>query len=197
MNKYIAILTTIIGLSIGAAAQATGSKDVETKGIGSVNAANIQAVKIANTSAEPVPVKAVSDRKPFQVRISVAPTSNGFASAFLALPAGKRFIIENISAVGRYPEGLKMETNFFCYIDTNGDGVGDIADITFHRIALTEQGTFDGTTVASANHKVLVFADELIGTTHYGITLQARLNAVTTAFAQSQVTFSGYLEDIP
>jgi len=93
-----------------------------------------------------------------------------------------------------------MEVNFFCYIDNNGDGVGDIADITFHRIALTDQGVFDGTAIASANHKVLVFADEQIGTGHFGVTAQARLNGTVTpgpAIVQAQFTFSGYLEDIP
>ena len=69
-----------------------------------------------------------------------------------------------------------MEINFFSHIDNNGDGVGDIADITFHRIALTDQGTFSGVSIYSANHKVLVFADELIGTGHFQVGVSARLN---------------------
>lgn len=90
-----------------------------------------------------------------------------------------------------------MEINLSTYIDNNDDGVGDISDIVFHRIALTDQGVFGGTAISSANHKVLVFADEQIGTGHFGVTLQARLNGSTTEFAQAQVTFSGYVEDIP
>ena len=90
-----------------------------------------------------------------------------------------------------------MEMNFFSYLDNNGDGVGDVADITFHRIALTDQGTFDGVAIFSANHKVLVFADEQIGTSHFQVGVQARLNGTTTGFAQAQVTFSGYIEDLP
>jgi len=117
----------------------------------------------------------------------------------LPIPAGKRFVIENVSVITRCPEGIRMEVNFFSYIDNNGDGVGDIADITFHRIALTDQGVFDGTAIASANHKVLVFADEQIGTGHFGVTAQARLNGQPppNSFSQAQFTFSGYLEDIP
>lgn len=140
------------------------------------------------------------ERKAFQARVSVTPLGTGFQYQVLPIPAGKRFVIENVSVIARCPEGLRMEVNFFCYIDNNGDGVGDIADITFHRIALTDQGVFDGTAIASANHKVLVFADEQIGNGHFGITAQARLNGSYTpgpAIVQAQFTFSGYLEDIP
>ena len=91
-----------------------------------------------------------------------------------------------------------MEVNYFTYMD-NGDGEGGIAAITFHRFALIDQGSFDGTSIFAANHKVLVFADEQIGTTHYQVGVQARLNVVPPAnsFVQAQVTFSGYLEDLP
>ena len=139
-------------------------------------------------------------RKAFQARAIVTPLGTGFQSAFLQIPAGKRFVIENVSVITRCPEGLRMEVNFFCYIDNNGDDVGDIADITFHRIVLSDQGVFDGTAIASANHKVLVFADEQIGTGHYGVVAQARLNGPappSPAFLQAQFTFSGYLEDLP
>lgn len=155
------------------------------------------------SSPAPLPVTVMKDpaeRKAFQARVIVTPLGNGFQSQVLQIPAGKRFVIENVSVITRCPEGLRMEVNFFCYIDNNGDGVGDIADITFHRIALTDQGVFDGTAIASANHMVLVFADEQIGTGHYGVTAQARLNAApppNPAFLQAQFTFSGYLEDIP
>jgi hypothetical protein len=154
------------------------------------------------SSPAPLPgpvMKDPAERKAFQARVIVTPLGNGFQGQTLQIPAGKRFVIENVSVITRCPEGLRMEVNFFCYIDNNGDGVGDIADITFHRIALTDQGVFDGTAIASANHMVLVFADEQIGTGHYGVTAQARLNAAPppNAFLQAQFTFSGYLEDIP
>lgn len=157
-------------------------------------------VRLTNSEADPLAVKVIGgqSRKPFQFRIIVTPTSTGNQSQNVAIPAGKRLVIENVSAVARCPEGFKMEINFFTYLD-NGDGVGDINDITFHRIALTDQGVFDGTFIASANHKVLVFADELIGTAHFGLTLQARLSGTPApnSFTQAQVTFSGYIEDLP
>jgi len=137
-------------------------------------------------------------RQPFQARLIVGPASTGIQTAYLAIPAGKRLVIENISAVARTPEGVKMELNFYTYLDNDGDGVGGIEDIVFHRIALVDQGTFDGTAIASANHKVLVFADSRIGDISYGVTLQGRLNGTigSPAFAQGQLTISGYLEDL-
>lgn len=161
-------------------------------------------VAIMFATAAAAPAFAQSDnpkkeRTPFQARVSVTPTGDGFSSALLDIPAGKRLVIENVSAIARSPLGYRMEINFFCYIDRNGDGVGDVADITFHRIALTDQGAFGDTSIAAANHKVLVFADEQIGTQHLKVVVQARLNAPLTGspFVQAQVTFSGYLEDLP
>jgi hypothetical protein len=138
-------------------------------------------------------------RTAFQARVIVTPLGTGFQSSFLDIPAGKRFVIENVSVITRSPEGMRMEVNFFSYIDRNGDNVGDIADITFHRIVLVDQGVFDGVQLAAANHAVLVFADEQIGTGHYKVAAQARLNGMppANAFTQAQFTFSGYLEDLP
>jgi hypothetical protein len=141
--------------------------------------------------------KTTAERRPFQARIIVTPLGNAFQTQFLAIPAGKRLVIENVSAIARCPEGQRMEINFFSYLDNNGDGVGDVADITFHRIALTDQGTFVGEAIFSANHKVLVFADEQIGTSHFQVGVSARLNGTATGPAQAQVTFSGYVEDLP
>lgn len=151
----------------------------------------------------PLPVAAIkepAERKAYQARIAVTPLGTGFQGAFLQTPAGKRFVIENVSVITRSPEGLRMEVNFFCYIDANDDGEINEQDITFHRIALTDQGTFNGTSIATANHRVLVFADSIIGEGQQGITIQARLNGTYTPgpqAIQAQFTFSGYLEDIP
>ena len=158
-------------------------------------------VRIANTDAEPVTVKLVgtgAGRKPFQFRLSAnAGQGEGGGSAYFGIPAGKRLVIENVSAIGRTGPGLRMLLDFFCYTD-NGDGVGDASDITFHRITLTDQGTFVGLQTSTANHKVLIFADERIGTEHFGLTLQMRLDGPGVGSTnQGQVTFSGYMEDLP
>src|SRR5262245_29762359 len=85
----------------------------------------------ASPLPQPVTVNKEQDRKAFQARVIVTPLGTGFQSALLPIPAGKRFVIENVSVITRCPEGLRMEVNFFCYIDNNDDGVGDISDITF------------------------------------------------------------------
>lgn len=169
---------------------------------GQPGATKTTAVKVTNTDTEAVPVKIIpmaDGRKAFQARVIVGPTGSGFSSAFLQIPAGKRLIIENVSVITRSPQGMYMETNYNTYIDNNNDGVGDIADITFHRVVLADQGAIDGVQMATANHKVLVFADEQIGAGHFGVHVQARLNGTipTGGFAQAQYTFSGWVEDIP
>lgn len=136
---------------------------------------------------------------PFQARVIVTPSGNGFQSGVLDIPDGKRFVIKNVSVITRSPEGMRMEVNFYCYLDQNGDNVGDIADITFHRIVLADQGAFDGVQLATANHNVLVFADEQIGNSRFNVVAQARLNAMPppNLTGHAQFTFSGYLEDLP
>ena len=157
-------------------------------------------VQLVNTSTDPLPVKVMKDgsRKPFQRRIIVTPLGNGFQTEFMEVPAGKRLVIENVSVIVRCPVGMRMETNYFTYFD-NGDGQGGIAAITFHRVPLIDQGVFDSTQIYTANDKTLVFAEEQIGSQHYQVGVQARLNAMppTGNFTiQAQFTFSGYLEDL-
>ena len=180
------------------AAAGFGQTD-NTKMVGIDPAKNV--VQLPNTPANPLSVKVENTpaKKAFQKRISVAPMGNGFSGASLQIPAGKRFVIENVSVVGRVPEGLKLEVNFFTYMDNDGNGVNDPEDLTFHRIPMTEQGVFDGTAISAFNQKMLVFADGSIGSGGLSIVAQARLNGLVPAntFTQVQFTFSGYLEDLP
>ena len=159
-------------------------------------------VRLPNTAENPLSVRVENQpvRKPFQARVIVVPAGTGNSTALLTIPAGKRLVIENVSAIARCPAGLRMEINFSTYMDNDGDGVGGIEDITFHRIALIDQGVFGDTSIATANHKMLVFADERIGAASYGVSVQARLSALPPAgnsTIQAQLTFSGYLEDLP
>ena len=204
LKKYI---TLPIGLSIivvvlftgSALGQSGGSRDADAAT--TINSPNTPAVEPRQSSDWGINATNHKDepaRKPFQMRAAVnVPIGGSVASGFLPIPAGKRLVIENVSAVGRCPEGLRMELKYWTYFD-NGDGVGDgLNDITFHRIALTDQGTIVGSAVSTANHKVLVFADELIGTSHFQIGIQVNLTGSATQVAQGQITFSGYIEDLP
>lgn len=226
MNKLKQYLSLPIGLSMifFVAGSAFGQKSSEAKNANenaaaNANAANIHTVdarqsgewnvginptkntvQLANTTSNPLPVKVVESgaRRPFQTRISLnVESGGGLASGFLQIPAGKRFVIENVSAIARTPVGLRMDINYFTYFDDDFDGIADINDITFHRFVLTEQGTFNNQATATANHKVLVFAEEQIGQGHYQIGVRVTLSGPNTAHAQGQITFSGYLEDLP
>jgi hypothetical protein len=180
------------------AAAAFGQTD-NTKTVGIDPAKNT--VQLPNNAANPLSVKVENTavRKPYQKRISVAPQGTGVSTGALQIPAGKRLVIENVSVIGRVPEGLKLEVSFFTYLDNDGNGVNDPEDLTFHRIPMTEQGIFDGTAISSFNQKMLVFADGTIGSGNLSIVAQARLNGAVPAntFTQVQFTFSGYLEDLP
>jgi hypothetical protein len=190
----------------GAVTQAAGASNVQTVNAQQGGAWSVgidpakNTVQLPNTTSDPLPVKVVASgpgRKPFQTRVSVnVPAGGTTASGQLMIPAGKRLVIENVSAVARTTAGLRMEIQYDAYFD-NGDGVGDLSDVTFHRMTLIDQGNFPSMVVATANHKVLVFADEQIGASHYGVTVQVRLTGPATGIAQGQVTFSGYLEDLP
>lgn len=91
-----------------------------------------------------------------------------------------------------------MELRYNTAVD-DGNGQGDSGDISFHRIVLTDQGTLGtgGMPLLTANHKVLVFADELIGETHFSIRVDVFLNGLATKVAWGIITFSGYMEDLP
>lgn len=204
MNNRIGIINflkrvTIINVFLLLLAAAAFGQNGNVKTVGIDPEQNT--VRLPNTAANPLSVKVENApaKKAFQKRISVAPLGNGFSSATLQIPAGKRLVIENVSVVGRVPEGFKLEVNFFTYMDNNGNGTNDPEDLTFHRIPMTEQGVFDGTAISVFNQKMQVFADGSIGSGGLSIVAQARLSGLVPAntFTQVQFTFSGYLEDLP
>jgi hypothetical protein len=200
MNKFINYFAGAAILLVVLFNGAAFGQTENTKMVGIDPAKNT--VQLPNTTDNPLPVKVVgsgSARKPFQARVFVTPAGTGFSSGTLAIPDGKRLVIENVSVVGRVPEGMKLEVNFFTHMDNDGDGVGGIEDIVFHRIPMTDQGVFDGTTLSAFNQKMLVFADSKIGDASYAVVAQARLNGMPPAnsFVQVQFTISGYLEDLP
>lgn len=218
MRKYLALpvrlaLFTTVALGGSALAQSLDAKKVAASGgnVQTVDARQSGAwavgidpaqntVQLPNTESAPLPVKVVgsgSARTPFQRRVIVTPLGTGFQTAFLPIPAGKRLVIENISAIARNGVGQRMEMNFFTYYD-NGAGEGGIEAITFHRIPLIDQGVFSDVAIASASYKTLIFADSQIGNQSYQVGVQARLNGMPIGGTnQAQFTFSGYLEDLP
>lgn len=179
----LVILMSLTGFAQSSNSSAQKNEDLHPTAVATV-------AQVAKLSKE-------SERRPFQARAFVGPQSGGVDSSSMPIPAGKRLVIENISAISRCPVGFRMELQLYSYYDNNGDGVGDVQDITFHRLTLTDQGVYNGMVVATANHKVLIFADEQIGNSHFHVGVQGQLDGTTTGFTQGQVTISGYLEDLP
>lgn len=215
-KHYISILSIVLLVGVGAVLGQTERQGTSAAAVGGGNPQTVNAqqsgawtvgidptknsVNVTNTTSDPLSVKLVGNaptRKPFQFRTIIVPAGTDTTTVYAPIPAGKRMIIENISAVARTPEGVKMELRFQTSFD-NGDGAGNSLDITLHRIALSDQGSFAGELVAAANHKVLVFADEVINGEHFQIAVQARLAFnVSPGSAQAQITFSGWVEDLP
>ena len=182
MNNQKKYITVQIALLIIMVVSFTGSALGQSAGSGSVG---------ANKAEAPT-------RKPFQMKVDVGiPGGTNSATKFLPIPAGKRLVIENVSALGLCSEENRMEIQYSTAVD-DGNGVGDSGDIAFHNIVLTHQGTSTlGTATLTANHKVLVFADELIGETHFQIRVNVTLMGIPTQSARARITFSGYMEDLP
>jgi len=144
-------------------------------------------VQVANSVENPVPVTIVGvSRQPLQRTISLSIFAGGPSSStetFYAVPDGKRFVIENVSASAEIPAGESVQLMFLTNT-TNTTG-----NSAYHMIALTPQGTFGSSAVFMANHKTLVYGAGRIW-------LRARPTWLAgTGYAS--LVLSGYLEDLP
>ena len=200
----VALLMTIVIAGSAHAQRSSTPQTVNAQQAGpwtvGVDPAN-NTVRLPNTDADPLPVKIAASgpaRKAFQSRVVVnIAAGSGVASSQLFIPSGKRMVIENVSAIARVPQGLYPFIQFLTYFDS-GDTVFDAQDIAYHRVALAEQGNFNGNIWSTANHKVLVFSDErVINHSNLGLTVSFGVSAIVAQQVTAEVTFSGYLEDLP
>jgi hypothetical protein len=184
--------------------QTTSSKEVSVVNTPNVNVVNVPTVgidathnlvRLPNTQADPLAVTVVGDavRRPFQVGVNVLISPGGNADfTRIEIPAGKRLVIEDVSAVTFQPEGQGLLLNFVT-------GLEDLVAVTgqdefeTHNVILVSQGLFNGLERSVAHQKMLVFAEQLSGV---GIILQMSRGSVTGT-AGARVTFSGYVEDLP
>jgi hypothetical protein len=154
-----------------------------------INFADLEAIN------KPLPFKVENSpvRVPFQKQVTVNPNGLGNRIVAMQIPAGKRFVIENVSVIVRCPEIQRIEVNYFTY-SNNG---GNIAEKALQKLTLERRGSFNNSAIFTAKNKGLVFADEQIGTEHFSVGVSARLINRTDGYGQAQFTFSGYLEDLP
>jgi hypothetical protein len=201
LSNYLNIPVLLAALFITAlAGQAFGQKTDETKSA-NTDLVNLQAGNVSKTamqSSGSTPNRLTeTEGKPiarttFVKRVNVKLNGTGASVVAMQIPAGKRLVIENVSAIVRSLESQQMELNYFTYTNSGGG-----ASKSIQKLALQKQASFRDSGIFTANQKVTVFADEQIGDEHFSVGVSARFKGGAALFTEAQFTFSGYLEDLP
>ncbi|HEY8561569.1 MAG TPA: hypothetical protein VIL74_14430 [Pyrinomonadaceae bacterium] len=131
-------------------------------------------------------------RTAFSKTVAVNLNGSGVSVVAMQIPAGKRLVIEKVTAIVRGPESQRVEVDYMTYT-----GTGGVAGKTVHRLVLEKQASFKDSAIFTADRSEVVFADERIGGEHFSVGISARLTGAVGQPAQAQFKFSGYLEDLP
>ena len=180
-----AVETTTVNGSVSIAG--TPTVKLQTGTIVGINPAS-NTVQLANTTASPVPVLNVNDAsQPFQAIGSITQNSGTNASTIVIanVPAGKRLVIEHISATGEVPSGQRV-THFG--ILTLTLPVGGLN----HDLLVNEQpAAADGDAVFRASQQVRLYAEP-------GSQVQTTfIRNISTGQASFHMVISGYLVNVP
>ncbi len=115
--------------------------------------------------------------------------------ARLPIPAGKRFVIEDVSAVTFEPAGQRLLLDLMTPAD-DGCGFEDV-----HNVVLISHRLFGGLEWSTGHEKTTIFANESVQTNPGP---RSGLNVIVTVWrsgmtgtARVRVTLSGYVEDLP
>jgi|SRR6266496_1639737 len=212
-NKSLLVISVmILGFASSAFGQTGSSKDVNVVNTPNVNVVNTPTVgidptkntfRLANTQTEPLPVTVVGAavRHPFQARVNLnIPEGANADSATLSIPAGKRLVIEDVSALTFQPQGQALLLDFTTAAE-DLVGANQSGGFENHDIALVSQGIFNGLERSVGHQKMLVFADESVQTPVSilrGLGVTVTLSRGTfLGSAGARVTFTGYVEDLP
>jgi hypothetical protein len=97
-------------------------------------------VRVTNPKSDPALVRDVDNpgRDPFQIQLPVPIAAGTNApNAVFQVPAGKRLVIEYVSAMGNVPVGQRVQ---FVNVNTFSSG-----SLVFHYLRATEMGTSSAT----------------------------------------------------
>lgn len=147
-----------------------------------VNVVNTPDVNVVNTVDQAVPVFSIgsmSEEEPFQEQISTV-TSGQFASGDFTLPAGKRLVIESVSAVATLSSGIVPR---YLKLRTTVSG-GEVE----HAIPLALVGGESCCDFYSAALATKIYADA--GT---DVRVVLELSSPTNSWAENFVSVSGFL----
>jgi hypothetical protein len=171
---------------------------VQLAGTSTVQVSGTTNVHVQNDSTTPVVVQDVSTpkRTPFQAAPGF-PTppflDNNPVSAPIAVPAGKRLVIEHVSARAVLPFGAQTPVVFFSLFTTVG-GVTVEHVMNVPQVFLFNCGSCGGVTEAinSISQEMKLYADA-------GTTVQATAFSFGITGSPIDINFavSGYLEDAP
>lgn len=144
-------------------------------------------VQLANTVASPVPVVDINDAgQPFQTGASVTQAGTNVSLINVAtVPAGKRLVIEFISATGQVPVGQHVE---LMEINTITDPFGGL---THQLLVHAQPPAVIGDSLFRANQQLRLYANA-------GSQVKALFRRSSSAGnGVFLVTISGYLVDVP
>jgi len=148
-------------------------------------------VRLANTTASPLPVVDANDaRQPFQASTSSIQDGTNVSTVTVAtVPAGKRLVIEFVSATGQVPAGQHVAA---MQITTIAPPTGGHT----HELLVNGQPPFvNGDALFRASQQVRLYADP--GSTG-GADVRAHfIRSGIEGQGQFSVTISGYLVNVP
>lgn len=94
------------------AVQNTPTVNAKQSGVWNVGIAGTPTVEVGNAAANPVFVRDVNDKPqtPYQAEVEVNLAENqGGGNGFITVPAGKIFVVEQVSAIGFAPTGQILQ----------------------------------------------------------------------------------------
>jgi hypothetical protein len=158
-------------------------------------------VDTSYASAEETVLISPVPRQPFQASIDLDILPGEKADlGNLYIPAGKRLVIENVSAVASGPAGQDLIVSVGSgskYADEANENEG-FPDLD---LVLASQGVSGDMESLAGDQRVLIFADESVITDLSilrGLGVSVELSRdVLSGSAAARVSFSGYLEDLP
>lgn len=167
-----------------------GTTLVAVRGTPSVNVAS-GTIRVANASTNPVQVQNVNDAtNPYEQRlvITINPGNQQNNGAFTNFPAGKRLVIEHISASATVPSGQKITAYFTSSVTTSVGGFG--GGLNF--LVMQFQGTYPLSTgpvdIFNATQPMRIYTDTapiLIGN-RTDITGSATVDATISGYVVNQ-----------
>jgi hypothetical protein len=147
-------------------------------------------VRLHNTTASPLPVFDANDgRQPFQSSASSIQEGTNVSMVTVAtVPAGKRLVIEFVSATGQLPPGQHVAA---WQITTIAPPTGGAT----HDLLVNEQPPFvNGDALFRTSQQVRLYANSgsTVGDVRVGFSRSS-----SVGIGQFHVTISGYLVDVP